>query len=146
MNEFLFDLQRFATNYDITAGGEAVSVTGDGTTNGISLTVKDSSDTVLGSYYLTLTSGGKANVSATADGIIKLQVTSGTASEFKYQSGTGKPTVIFLSGSFTSYVFTGQNVILGSESGPTIKFNSGLSSTRANISLDTNGQLTLKSD
>ena len=115
-----------------TAGTHSFRVAGSTTTDGT--TTYSCND-----YKITLASSSAATVSATEDGTVTLQVTSGTASNFIYQNVTSRPSVILLSGAGTFQSFwNGQPIILGSESGPTVKISGSHSLINSYIKLNNN--------
>ena len=125
--------QGYLTTYT-TSGNHSFRVAGSTTTDGT--TTYSCND-----YKVTLASSSAATVSATEDGTVTLQVTSGTASNLL--QGSTRPSVILSLSNNSSYTFSsGQNIIWGSESGPTIKLSSSLSLTNSNIAL-IDGQIRL---
>ncbi len=79
MNEFIFDLQRFA-DYTITAGGESVSIFGGSGDREATKTIAVTIGTETINYSLLI--NGTANISANEVGTVKIQVTSGYIREF----------------------------------------------------------------
>ena len=93
MNEFIFDLQRFA-DYTITAGGESVSVSGGSGDREETKTIAVTIGTETINYSLLI--NGTANISANEVGTVKIQVTSGYIREFVGEDRT-----------YANYILTG---------------------------------------
>lgn len=111
MNEFIFDLQRFA-DYEMTAGGESVEISASGTTKTFSVT----NGTETKNYSVNV--NGTAVVSAGSDGLVRVNVTSGYIRDFSDLDAQA-PTAFVLTGGTTRNYYPSQVVILG-EDGPKI--------------------------
>ncbi len=132
MNEFFFDLQRFA-DYTIIAGGSA-TITGTGTKT-FSVTVGTNPPT---NYSIDLVDNATTVIVSTdANGTIKLNVTSGSVNNIQKSPATD---------SFIPFVLLGGTVLMNAqaitfgEKGPTIaNLHSGDSDKRVSITLTENG-------
>ena len=114
MNEFTFDLQRFA-EFELEAGGSSVTINGNNWARGIAVTT----GTETKNYTLNVSDGGVAIVSADADGTVRIQVTRGYARDFLDTETNKGANFIFTSGTFRN-CFSSRPITLG-EGGPTFE-------------------------